>query len=282
MQLPASKPSQHNDLQAMCKLVEDIEAVHAQLAKTLIESQKITGREAVPEEESSRDAKIQASTSTPKSKSVDNTVTTHTQESETVEGKAKPKIISDKRVNLQLNRFKTQQKTQAPTPIRKIPDRNSWQTRTVPLHSEEVIEKLSREILRQTNSLDKTGSAFISLKRSDESSTQHKASPSKEANLTNNTSSEHEKNSRLTRENVQEVNYIFLFLCTFTEIINTLCIYIYTYFLGNKRKLHSYISWYSQSIAYPWVCDNDKRKTKTSYHLIKCTILVKFLYNNLV
>lgn len=209
MQLPASRPAR-NDLQAMCKLIESIEAVHAQLAKTLLESQRIIRSEAVPNDETSCDAEIQATTSTPRSKSVDDTA--HIQKS-VVEGKAKPKITSNETVNIQLNRFKTQKKPQA-TSVIKTPERNSWPPRTVPLHEEEVIEKLSKEILRQSNNLDKAGSAFISLKRNDESSVQYNASPSKGASLINNILETHEKDNGITKENIpaQEVNCIFIFV----------------------------------------------------------------------
>lgn len=196
-----------DDEQAVRRLVESIEAIHAQLAKTLLESQRFIGSETVPEDGSSRDAEVQATTSTPRSKLI-HTITE--QKSEIVKGKARSKIVSDEKVNIQLNRFKIQQKPQAMSATR-TSERNSWPPCTLPLREEEVIEKLSKEILEQSKSLDKASSAFVSLKRTDKISTQHKTSP-KDISLKKNISLEKEiKDNKVTKEiaPIQEVNCTF-------------------------------------------------------------------------
>jgi len=210
MQLSTSKPAR-NDAQAVRRLIDSIEAIHAQLARTLLESQRIMRvSEAVSKDETC-DAEIQAITSTPRSKLVD-TVKAHVQESkvEVVEDKAKPKIISNEKVNIQLNRFKMQQKPQAISATKTL-ERNSWPPCTLPLHEEEIIEKLSKEILEQSKNLDKTSTAFAS-KENDES--QHKVSSFKDLNLKKTVSLEHEKDSSIINEftSTSEVNNIFLFV----------------------------------------------------------------------
>lgn len=212
LQLSTPKPTR-SDTQAVRRLIDSIEAIHAQLAKTLLESQRIMqGNEAVSKDETSRDVEIQA-TSTPRSKLVD-TVKTHIEESKVVEGKAcKPNIISNEKVNIQFNRFKMQQKPQVVSTT-KTSEHNSWPSCTLSLHEEEIIEKLSKEILEQSKNLDKASTAFAALKENDE--TQHKISPFKEPNLEKSASLEHEKDNNITKEltSTSEVNNIF-YLCIY-------------------------------------------------------------------
>lgn len=143
MQISSSKPA-HHDIQAVRKLVENIEAVHAQLAKTLLESQRIIGKDVIPEE-ISRDAEVQATTSTPRSKSVD-TVLPIVPKTNVVKGKAKPMIINDENVNLQFNQLKIQQKPRLMLATKTF-ERNSWPPYTNFRHEEEVIEELLKQIL---------------------------------------------------------------------------------------------------------------------------------------
>ncbi|XP_011176139.2 uncharacterized protein LOC105208080 [Solenopsis invicta] len=192
MQLSTPKPAR-NDAQAVRRMIDSIEAIHAQLAKTLLESQRIRGNEAVSKDETSCDAEIQAITSTPRSKLVD---TVKAQGSKVVEGKAKPKIINNEKVNIQLNRFKMQQKPQA-TPATKTMERNSWPPCTLSLHEEEIIEKLSKEILEQSKNLDKTNTALAALKENDE--IQHKVSSFNDFNL-KQSALEHEKDNSITKD----------------------------------------------------------------------------------
>ncbi|XP_018374742.1 PREDICTED: uncharacterized protein LOC108768704 [Trachymyrmex cornetzi] len=196
LQLSTPKPAR-NDTQAVRRLIDSIEEIHAQLARTLLESQRIMrGTEEVSKDETSCDAEIQAITSTPRSKLVD-TINAHVQESKVVEGKAKPKIISNEKVNIQFNRFKMQQKPQAMSATKTL-ERNSWPPCTVPLHEEEIIEKLSKEILEQSKNLDKASTAFAASKENNE--TQQKTSPFKDLNLKKSASLEQEKDSSLIKE----------------------------------------------------------------------------------
>ncbi|KMQ94272.1 leucine-rich repeat-containing protein [Lasius niger] len=175
MQLPTSRPARE-DAQTVHRLIESIEAIHAQLARTLLESQRIVGSDAVPRDEPSCDTEVQAITSTPRSKSLD-TVKAHIQKSE--------------------------QRPQA-TSATKMSDRNSWPPCTFSLHEEEVIEKLSKEILEQSKNMDK---ASIVSRGADEISMQHKMSSFKNIGLKNNTSLEYEKDNSISKEvtSTQEV-----------------------------------------------------------------------------
>ncbi|KYQ58501.1 hypothetical protein ALC60_02539 [Trachymyrmex zeteki] len=196
LQLSTPKPAR-NDVQAVRRLIDSIEEIHAQLARTLLESQRIMqGSEEILKDETLCDAEIQAITSTPRSKLVD-TIKAHVQESKVVEGKAKPKIISNDKVNIQFNRFKMQQKPQAMSATKML-ERNSWPPCTLPLHEEEIIKKLSKEILEQSKNLDKESTAFATSKENNE--IQQKASPFKDLNLKKSASLEHEKDSSLTKE----------------------------------------------------------------------------------
>ncbi|KYM93354.1 hypothetical protein ALC53_00291 [Atta colombica] len=196
LQLSTPKPAR-NDTQAVRRLIDSIEEIHAQLARTLLESQRIMrGSEEVLKDETSCDTEIQAITSTPRSKLVD-TINAHVQESKVVEGKAKPKIISNEKVNMQFNRFKMQQNPQAMSATKTL-ERNSWPPCTLPLHEEEIIEKLSKEILEQSKNLDKTNTAFAASK---ENEAQQKTSPFKDRlNLKKIASLEQEKDSSLIKE----------------------------------------------------------------------------------
>lgn len=194
MQSSTPKPTR-SDAQAVRRLIDSIEAIHGQLARTLLESQRIMrGNEATSKDEASCDAEIQAITSTPRSKLVD---TVKAQESKVVEGRAMPKIISNERVNIQLNRFKMQPKPQA-TSATKTLERNSWPPCTLPLPEEEIIEKLSKEILEQSKNLEKASTAFAASKENDE--TQQKVSSFKDLNLKKSALLEHEKDNSAKKE----------------------------------------------------------------------------------
>ncbi|KYM99326.1 PREDICTED: uncharacterized protein LOC108776815 [Cyphomyrmex costatus] len=195
LQLSTPKPIR-NDTQAVRRLIDSIEEIHAQLARTLLESQRIMrGSEEVSKDETC-DAEIQAITSTPRSKLVD-TIKAHVQESKVVEGKAKPKIISNEKVNIQFNQFKMQQKPQAMSTTKTL-ERNSWPPCTLPLHEEEIIEKLSKEILEQSKNLDKANTIFAASKENNE--TQQKMSSFIDLNLKKSALLEHEKDSSITNE----------------------------------------------------------------------------------
>ncbi|XP_043796457.1 uncharacterized protein LOC122716951 isoform X3 [Apis laboriosa] len=134
MQLPDPQPMT-NDLQNVHRLVENIEAIHDQLVKTLIESQKIIKSKIIKEEiDQIKEIGIVSCDDNAKDKK------------ELEEIKIKPKILSDEKVNIQLNRFKIQKSTfQAST---STPKHNTWLTPKQ--YEEEMIEKLSKEILEQS------------------------------------------------------------------------------------------------------------------------------------
>ncbi|XP_020292826.1 uncharacterized protein LOC109859220 isoform X2 [Pseudomyrmex gracilis] len=134
MQLPTSISAQ-TDEQAVRRLIESIEAVHAQLAKTLVESQKFIGSKSLSEDKSVQDEGIQATTSTPRSKLVDSVIADIQKKCKVMEGTVKPKIISDEKVNVKLNRFKMQQKPEA-TSATKVEEHDS-QTLCTTLHENE-------------------------------------------------------------------------------------------------------------------------------------------------
>jgi len=229
LQLSTPKPAR-NDTQAVRRLIDSIEEIHAQLARTLLESQRIMrGSEEVLKDETSCDTEIQPITSTPKSKLVD-TINAHVQESKVVEGKAKPKIISNEKVNMQFNRFKMQQNSQAMSATKTL-ERNSWPPCTLPLHEEEIIEKLSKEILEQSKNLDKANTAFAASK---ENEAQQKTSPFKDLNLKKIASLEQEKDSSLIKEfaSIPKVNNIFICIC-----ILDIYIYILKNIIVKKNKI---------------------------------------------
>lgn len=141
MQLPDPQPMT-NDLQNVHRLVENIEAIHDQLVKTLIESQKIIKSKIIKEEiDQIKETEIVTSKCDDNNKDKDKK-----DKKELEEIKIKPKILSDERVNIQLNRFKIQKSTfQAST---STPKHNTWLTPKQ--YEEEMIEKLSKEILEQS------------------------------------------------------------------------------------------------------------------------------------
>ncbi|OAD55579.1 hypothetical protein WN48_04455 [Eufriesea mexicana] len=90
MQLPP--PQMTTDLQSVHKLVENIEAIHNQLAKTLFESQKIIKNKPVIKEETKQSKEMGTSTNG------DNTIHPVEQKVELEKAKVKPKIINEERV----------------------------------------------------------------------------------------------------------------------------------------------------------------------------------------
>lgn len=153
MQLPPSK-SIPTDLQSVRNLVENIEAIHNQLAKTLIESQKIIKNKTILKEDLNQAKEINVVTQT------------NDKTSESQKTKAKPKIISEERVNIQLDGYKVQYKPQT---LITIPPESDSQLNSNS-HDKEVIEKLSKEILEQSKSFKNT---LMVTKESDNSTITH-------------------------------------------------------------------------------------------------------------
>ncbi|CAK9825638.1 hypothetical protein ANTRET_LOCUS3606 [Anthophora retusa] len=186
MQLPPPKLVT-NDLQSIRKLVENIEAIHNQLAKTLIESQKIIKNKAINKKETDQFKKAGRVSST--NDDVPN-ITTHPVEpkAEVEKAKIKPKIISEEKVNIPLSRFKVQKSPQRLTTS--TPERDTWLTPKQ--YEEEVIEQLSKEILEQSEGFNNN---LITSKEIYNSTVKYSTQMSIDAeNLQNNTSSKVQTN----------------------------------------------------------------------------------------
>lgn len=138
MQLP--EPRERSDLENVHKLVENIEAIHNQLAKTLIESQRIIKSKAIIKEEPDQIKETQTVTPT----TDDNIICPDEHEIEVEKERAKPKIINEEKVNIQLNRFKVHKSAQVLT---STPEHD---TKLMKHYEEELIEKISKEILEQS------------------------------------------------------------------------------------------------------------------------------------
>ncbi|XP_076633661.1 uncharacterized protein LOC143347906 [Colletes latitarsis] len=144
MQLPSPK-LMPNDLENVKNLVENIEAIHDQLTKTLLESQRVIKDKTEVEEKKNQDKEsvlTKVPEETPK-----NIIHSAQTKAEAKETKAKPKIINEERVNIQLDRYKIQYKPQTMATSLKTNSQDKSD-----LHDEVVIEKLSKEILEQSKS----------------------------------------------------------------------------------------------------------------------------------
>lgn len=142
MQLPEPRP-RTVDLENVHRLVENIEAIHNQLAKTLIESQRIIKSKAIPREESEiKEAEIVAPTID------DNAIYSAEQRIEEVEReKAKPKIVNEEKVNIQLSRFRIK-------PSEVVTSTPKHDTELMKHYEEELIGRISKEILEQSKGLN--------------------------------------------------------------------------------------------------------------------------------
>ncbi|XP_076300333.1 uncharacterized protein LOC143218775 [Lasioglossum baleicum] len=145
MQLP---PQQSTNLQSVRDLVENIEAIHKQLAKTLAESQNIIKNKTVSTQDSNQldEANVETQTNEDVQKIASPYVASKVDEERV---KAKPRIISDKRVSIQLDKYCVQQRSKRLEQVTQ--DDNSRHTSK--LRDEEMIETLSQEILEQSKSL---------------------------------------------------------------------------------------------------------------------------------
>ncbi|CAK9805686.1 hypothetical protein ANTPLA_LOCUS4624 [Anthophora plagiata] len=211
MQLPPPKLVT-NDLQSIRKLVENIEAIHNQLAKTLIESQKIIKNKAINKKETDQFKKVERVSST--NDDVPN-ITSHSVEpkAEVEKAKIKPKIISEEKVNIPLSRFKVQKSPQRLTTS--TPERDTWLTPKQ--YEEEVIEQLSKEILEQSEGFNNN---LITSKEIYNSTLKYSTQTSIDAdNLKNNTSSKVQTNDMITKRHFnKESNNIKTFVPLLTDV----------------------------------------------------------------
>ncbi|XP_044014175.1 uncharacterized protein DDB_G0287625 [Aphidius gifuensis] len=138
MQMPPPRPPR-SDLYCVQQLVDSIEVIHTQLAKTLSDSQKIMTGNA---------RKISKNSTTLKSPRIVNNVNVvdevidvddDNDDNDDAGGvkKTKPKVVSDEFVKLDLNRFK---------PFDSKPNKNPMTQH----NQDDIVEKLSKEILEQS------------------------------------------------------------------------------------------------------------------------------------
>lgn len=147
MQLPPPQQVVTNDLQSVRKLVENIEAIHNQLAKTLVESQKIIKDKVVIEEEADE---VEEAASAAIAGTSTKTVQVAEPRAEAEKGRAKPTIINEEKVKIQLHRMHARNSLEMLSTS--TPKRDAWST---PKNYEKmVIERLSKEILEQSEGIN--------------------------------------------------------------------------------------------------------------------------------
>ncbi|CAD1479350.1 unnamed protein product [Heterotrigona itama] len=164
MQLPEPR-LKTTDLENVHRLVENIEAIHNQLAKTLIESQRIVKSKAIPREEFPDEIK-ETEIATPTID--DNAICSAEQRTEQVEReKAKPEVTNEEKVNIQLSRFRVK-------PSQVLTSTPKHDTDLTRHYEEELIEKISKEILEQSKGLNDnfiTSKEISTIKHSIQTST---------------------------------------------------------------------------------------------------------------
>lgn len=146
MQLPPPK-LMASDLQSIRNLVENIEAIHNQLAATLIESQKIFKNNAVVQEEPHQTKEMEVITLTSGNTSK-NAMHSIDSKAKVPKTRTKPRIISEERVNIQLDAFKIQHRPQT---LLSVPAERDFR-HSPKFHDEKMIEMISKEILEQSKS----------------------------------------------------------------------------------------------------------------------------------
>ncbi|KAI4497970.1 hypothetical protein M0802_006794 [Mischocyttarus mexicanus] len=155
-------PEMQNSMKNVQRLVENIEAIHHQLAKTLYESQNAIMKGEAINKDILKDKENQLIHTQTKSKldhSVSTTIEHIGDKLTSSKIKSKPRIIKDEKVNIKMNRIQMPHKSSAiMTTV--IPERNSWPPVKVPTQDDNTIEELSKEILEQSKSKSTDMSAF--------------------------------------------------------------------------------------------------------------------------
>lgn len=140
-------PEVQSSMKNVQRLVENIEAIHQQLAKTLHESQNAIMQTENVNKDLLKDTdipiknKFEHPVSTTVEHIIDKPVSSKI--------KSKPRIIKEEKVNIKLNRFKMPHKSLA-TMTTVMPERNSWPPAKIPTQENNTIEELSKEILEQS------------------------------------------------------------------------------------------------------------------------------------
>ncbi|XP_015594339.1 mucin-17 [Cephus cinctus] len=146
MQFPPARPMR-SDLYSVRRLVDSIEAIHSQLAQTLMDSERIiAGNKPLQAAQPGSFRVTKESTST-------GTEEPEAREQNTKDEKtrAKPRVISDEPINLSPGRLRAL-KTPRSAPIGAADA--PWPTSSSP--HEDMVKKLSKEILEQSKSLNKS------------------------------------------------------------------------------------------------------------------------------
>lgn len=201
----AQQPSTSS--KAASKLVMDLEGVHTQLKKTLLESRKIISGEGIELPKPPASARQKDKSPSPNaSNDTTNSVTVEEEEEEDEEPEkeksaaattGKPKIINSERVNIKLNRYRLGQRGVVTTTDTTTTTTTGTGTgSSAPEHSEDaaVIASLQNEILEQSKSQNKSV-PVDSLKDSDDSLLKSSQAPVKDSGeLSKNDASNDENN----------------------------------------------------------------------------------------
>lgn len=148
---PGSIP---HDLQDVRNLVENVEAINNQLARTLQESRRIIAGEGInlPKPPVSY-SQIEKSPELSDSRSKESIISSIDEDPQIIEERAekgKPRIISSEPVNLNIDKFRV---LRSPS---KLEGRNRAGSAKSPSGHEDVVEQISKEILEQSKSLNKS------------------------------------------------------------------------------------------------------------------------------
>ncbi|XP_066597318.1 uncharacterized protein [Prorops nasuta] len=147
MELPAPRPV--NEMQTVRKLLENMEAIHRQLAETFIKSEKIITNNARENTGFSSSTIINIDATKKYTETIEEDTENYPNE---VIKSRKPQIISDERVNIKLD-------IQRPQAI--PPNKNSWSSSKRPGQDQKEIEKISNEILEQSKGLNESLDSLI-------------------------------------------------------------------------------------------------------------------------
>ncbi|KAJ8679772.1 hypothetical protein QAD02_015559 [Eretmocerus hayati] len=159
--IPNSQSSVSGD-----ELVKNIEAIHAQLKRTLMDSQKLISGEGIAIAKSATDhdnaKKSSSSKGSPNAPEVLSASSHQTKVSSPTSprGRTKPRIVNNERVNIRLDRFRVPQITEATTRTAAGAQTAEVSTASAllngPEQNDEMVEKLSQEILEQSKSINKS------------------------------------------------------------------------------------------------------------------------------
>lgn len=213
MQLPPARPHR-SDLQSVQRLVESIEAIHGQLAKTLKESQKIITSSVAPNSQTLGNAEIPASSTSYETKSK-GSASTSTEEppASNIAPKPKPKIIGDEPVQIDIDKLK---RGRGPyTTMLVSTESVPWPVPTTPRGHEEIVAKLYQEILEQSKTVDRSRDKEVSTSEGDRSlGRQRTPSPPQNLPATRRHASPQKRtDSEATREERASPEVIYPVLC---------------------------------------------------------------------